>query len=67
MLKWTAQPDTQVVQSTVVQYSDSLQAGPAMNLPPPPRLCAITKVPTFHGFGFTLHADKETQSQLIGL
>ena len=34
--------------------------------PPPPRLCAITKVPDFDGYGFNLHAEKNKPGQFVG-
>ena len=34
--------------------------------PPQPRLCHITKVPGFDGYGFNLHAEKNKPGQFVG-
>ena len=34
--------------------------------PPQPRLCHITKVPDFDGYGFNLHAEKNKPGQFVG-
>ena len=34
--------------------------------PPQPRLCQITKVPAFDGYGFNLHAEKNKPGQFVG-
>lgn len=33
---------------------------------PKPRLCVITRVPTFNGYGFNLHSEKGRSGQYIG-
>lgn len=48
------------------EYSIISDVKPAKTTGPKPRLCVITRVPTFSGYGFNLHSEKGRSGQYIG-